>query len=245
MAKTNNNYARLREEADIATVIDHLQIPITKRGNAYFILCPLPEHEDNHPTNCYFKDGWNHVHCCVCGKTVNAINLIMLTTNCSYGEAADLLWELEGRPEWYYEDQKKKRAHKSISISKEEAELIGLKGLCLSRVMIPESCSPFKENLSPKEQYDPKEIDGYLKCRVIRINRENFMSEKEYKALILTKCKEKTYQLMHNIFYLQNLMKSMDPSKDEFILYKCKLNEWIEEEKTCKLLYSRVSEALK
>ena len=55
MAVTKNNYVRLKEEADIETVISYLQIPVTKKGCNYFIPCPNPDHADKHATNCYFK----------------------------------------------------------------------------------------------------------------------------------------------------------------------------------------------
>ena len=105
---SKNEYARLKEEADIARVVQYLGIEVSKKGSAYFIHCPLPEHNDQHATNCYFREGWNNVYCTVCCKAVNAIDLIILETGMDYGEAADLLWELEGRPDWYYGNWKKK-----------------------------------------------------------------------------------------------------------------------------------------
>ena len=41
---SKNEYARLKEEADIARVVQYLGIEVSKKGSAYFIHCPLPEH---------------------------------------------------------------------------------------------------------------------------------------------------------------------------------------------------------
>ena len=61
MAK--NNYARLKQEADIETVVNYLGIPVRRKGTSCFLLCPLPQHADRHATNCYFKPGWNNLYC--------------------------------------------------------------------------------------------------------------------------------------------------------------------------------------
>ena len=42
MAK--NNYARLKQEADIETVVNYLGIPVRRKGTSCFLLCPLPQH---------------------------------------------------------------------------------------------------------------------------------------------------------------------------------------------------------
>ena len=49
---------RLKEEADIKTVVDALGIPVERKGMNYFLCCPSPEHDDTNPS-AYFKDGWN------------------------------------------------------------------------------------------------------------------------------------------------------------------------------------------
>ena len=97
----SNNFARLKDEADIGEVVDYLGLHVTPMGSARFILCPNPAHDDTHPDNCYFKAGWNNVYCTVCHKAIQAIDLISYVTGVSYGTAADTLCEIEGRPDWY------------------------------------------------------------------------------------------------------------------------------------------------
>ena len=46
MAK--NNYARLKQEADIEAVVNYLGIAVRRKGNSCFVLCPLPNHADRH-----------------------------------------------------------------------------------------------------------------------------------------------------------------------------------------------------
>ena len=78
MAK--NNYARLKQEADIEAVVNYLGIPVRRKGTSCFLLCPLPGHTDRHATNCYFKPGWNNLYCTACGAAINAIDLIIYKT---------------------------------------------------------------------------------------------------------------------------------------------------------------------
>ena len=99
----SNNFSRLKDEADIGEVVDYLGLHVTPKGSARFILCPNPAHDDTHPDNCYFKAGWNNVYCTVCHKAIQAIDLISYVAGASYGTAADTLWEIEGRPDWYYD----------------------------------------------------------------------------------------------------------------------------------------------
>lgn len=210
MAVTQNNIARLKEEADIAAVIAYLQLPVTKRGNAFFILCPNPHHEDTRPTNCYYKEGWNHTYCCACGESTNAVNLIMQIQNISYGEACDILWEISGRPDWYYAKDSEK-AKKRFSLQREEAELIGLH--YPSHIRTPIGFSDFKEELKHGEEYaDALEDMGngecqYMKYKINRYQYSDFMSDEEYRILVIQKCNEMAQKLLRAIRYLE-LIKS-------------------------------------
>lgn len=183
---SKNEYARLKEEADIARVVQYLGIEVSKKGSAYFIHCPLPEHNDQHATNCYFREGWNNVYCTVCCKAVNAIDLIMLETGMDYGEAADLLWELEGRPDWYYGDWGKK-SPVDFSLSREDAKMIGIHfpGRILSAVNLAE------EKPSKGYDFDPSYAYGYLLCKADHLTWKDFMSEQQYRIICANKAREK------------------------------------------------------
>ena len=186
MGRNKNDYARLKQEADIGAVIQYLGLEVHQKGSAYFIQCPLPEHNDQHPTNCYFKEGWNNVYCNVCNKAVNAIDLIMLVTGMDYGEAADTLWELEGRPDWYYAKRSIQR-ESEFRISKEDAELIGLHypGRILSAVNITNTKD------SKRYTYLPSFPDEYIACKPEHLTWRDFMSEQQYRVICANKAREK------------------------------------------------------
>ena len=120
----NFDIKRLKAEADIGSVVNYLGIKVTQKGSANFILCPLPEHQDKHATNCYYKKGDNYLYCSTCGKPIQAIDLIMYHNGVDFKEAADILWEIEGRPDWYKTTASSKKQRFSLSAS--EGQLIKL-----------------------------------------------------------------------------------------------------------------------
>lgn len=184
-----NNYARLKQEADIETVIQHLGLEIHRKGSAFFLACPLPEHSDEHPTNCYFKRGWNNVYCTVCQKSINAIDLIMLIQGVSYGEAADELWELEGRPDWYYAKMSTKSRSLDFSITREEADLIGIH--FPGRMIFPFGISDTKPEHSKNTSYLPDSTDNYLLCHVEHCTFRDFATVNQYRCIVRNKADEK------------------------------------------------------
>ena len=212
-----NNFRRLKEEANIDTVVHFLGLRPIRKGTAFFIRCPLPEHPDTHPTNCYYKKGWNNVYCCVCNKAINAIDLIMYTEGCSYGEAADLLWEIEGSPDWYYDDDKKSSSKKeSFRLSREEAEVIGIH--FPGWVLAPKGVRESKEELLDGEEYDPRQLE-YIACKVQKFTYLDFMDQTQYECLVYNKAKEKALHLqkVQREFQEHGLPKESLKSLDEQI----------------------------
>lgn len=206
-----NDFRRLKDEADIESVVDYLGLETTRRGSAFFILCPIPVHEDHKATNCYFKAGWNNVYCKACGKATNAIDLIMYTLGCSYGEAADILWEIEGKPEWYY--QKEKKQKKYFSLKKEEAELIGIH--YPGRLLAPYREDEYKNPLKKNNSYHSSYIDAYLACDVHHCTWSDFMSRSQYEAMVYNK----TIETINKIKTIIHKCKSIPnpETKQEFL----------------------------
>jgi len=94
---------------------------IMKAGDAYFVCCPCPTHQDRHPS-CLFKDGWNNVHCMSCGYHKNAIDVIMDVKGVDFQEACDFLAGVEGNPSWYkFYDVKRRELFRS-----QELQLLSL-----------------------------------------------------------------------------------------------------------------------
>lgn len=205
-----NNFDRLKDEADIAEVVENLNMETHNKGNNYFVLCPIPSHNDTHPTNCYFKKGWNNLYCTACGTTIKAIDLIMYETGCTYGEAADRLWELEGRPDWYRDKKWRSRQKKEkieFSITPKEANLIGIK--LPKKIMTPVECHSIKlypsSNMPKGKVYDPVDVDNFLVCEVNQVSYKDFIDEDAFKYIVFQKAKERLYLYQS----IQNFFKDM------------------------------------
>lgn len=217
-----NDYRRLKEEADIQTVVDQLGMQVWQKGSAYFVLCPLPGHDDHHPTNCYFKRGWNNLYCNTCGKAINAIDLIMYVTGLVYGAAADLLWEIEGRPDWYYEDwkQKKKPDKPEFRITREEAEMIGFH--FPGHVLAPANETEWKEELPRGYEYRPQNADTYLKCKVCNLQYTDFWSYQDYKIMVRGKVTEALLNTLSIRSFLLNIQECVGRfSMNDMLLQAC------------------------
>lgn len=185
-----NNFRRLKEEADIDAVVEYLGIQKFSKGANIFIHCPLPGHDDKRPTNCYYKPGWNNLYCQRCGKSIKAIDLIMYTAGLEYGAAADALWEIEGRPEWYYE-KKQKNGREIFSLSGKEANIIGIhlphkieKFVCLYDEKPVNKNKNFSWAISDSE---------WIENRWEQLTWQDFMTEHDFKQLVIKKCNERLH----------------------------------------------------
>lgn len=182
-----NNYQRLKDEADINSVVEYLGIQKFSKGSNVFIHCPLPRHDDKHPTNCYYKPGWNNVYCQRCGKAIKAIDLIMYTAGLDYGHAADTLWAIEGCPEWYYE--KKRKAEKAVfSLSGKEAKIIGIYlPHSVGKLIRSYDEKPKLKKTSSLAASDPE----WIEIARQQVSWQDFMSERDFKKYVVCKCDEK------------------------------------------------------
>lgn len=230
---TKNDYRRLKDEADIAAVIEYLHIPVKKMGYNYFISCPHPDHNDSHPTNCYYREGWNNVYCMACGQSMKALDIIMWTLGCSYGEAADILWEIEGCPEWYYAKKEKKKKN-SFAITRDEAKLIGIH--YPGHLLSPCNISNIKEKIDHQYEYDHQCIDGYLKCKVYRFSYRDFMTEKQYVCIVKNKSLERIQALSKIESYLKMILSTKKKPDNTMVLL---LKSCEESKKICKEIYNR------
>lgn len=188
-----NDIRRLKEEADIRTVVDYCGIRKGRRiGGAQFVICPNPGHDDVHPTNAYYRDGWNTIYCTTCQKNMGAVDILMWTRGLSYGEAADILWELEGRPDWYYAKPERGNGKKEFYISPSELEVLGLH--FPSTIRIPVRQSGYKEHVR-SEMPDKCAYrftgEGYIMEKLVPSTWEDFLSPSEMAKLVLSKGKER------------------------------------------------------
>ena len=122
------NSSRLKKEANMLTVIQYLYGGhIIRKGDAYFINCPNPAHDDKH-ASCYTKNGWKNITCTSCGYYSESIDLLMLEKGIDFPEACDTLWEIEGCPSWYKEVKFEKKNTNKKELSPDELALLSLTG---------------------------------------------------------------------------------------------------------------------
>lgn len=120
---------KLGENADINIVAEYLGMKTYKKGSNIFVHCPNPEHNDVHPTNCFFKPRDTRMYCAVCQKSFGAIDLVMLKTGKGIIDAAKEVWEIEGCPSWgktVYETSDKKKS-KEFFLTTEELRVLQIK----------------------------------------------------------------------------------------------------------------------
>lgn len=189
MSQNKNDFRRLKENADIRAVIEYCGIRRGRRvGTANFVQCPNPKHDDKHPTNAYYRDGWNTIYCTTCHKNMNPIDIIMWTRGISYGEAADALWELEGRPDWYYADRTQEK-EEVFSISLSELEFLGIK--IPSTIYLPVRYTKAREMAAERLKHGciyQHTGHGYLLVCPQRLDWTDLLSRKAIRKLVISRC---------------------------------------------------------
>lgn len=86
------------------------------------LLCPFPEHDDKHLGNCVLGDR-GYIRCFSCGRSANAVDLVMVNERLEYVPAVEFLWtRILGRtlPEYDRTERRK------VILSMQELELIGI-----------------------------------------------------------------------------------------------------------------------
>lgn len=130
--------------------------------------------------------------CRVCNTSINAIDLIIYTTGSSYGDAADLLWEISGRPDWYYAKRSRK---KEFSLTEEEKTLIGLH--LPTRILVPASLKDYKETLEKDRRYDQSYLDGYLQLQTRYVNTSDFADRISFRRIVFNRTTDTLSQLRY------------------------------------------------
>ena len=87
----------LLKEVTPLTAVEYLGIETRRCGSSLSILCPSPDHNDQHYGSCMLTRGGTFCKCYACGKHFNALDLILNTKDCSYYEGMCILASLAGR----------------------------------------------------------------------------------------------------------------------------------------------------
>lgn len=190
--RQKNNISRLKEEADIAAVVDYCGLRRGRSmGNTHFVECPNPEHDDRNPTNAYYRDGWNTVFCTTCCRNMGAIDILMWLRGVPFGEAADILWELEGRPDWYYAKRGNNNPAPPFSASQGELKFLGIKSQ--PTIYHPVRESKFREadekTFAPGFRY-VRTPEGYRLVKAEHVGMCDFLSPESLKGLVVSRCRE-------------------------------------------------------
>lgn len=115
----------LLEEVSIIDVLDFLGVEYRNFGCRKSILCPdRLNHNDQHYGSCYIYENSNTVHCFVCNKSFDAIELLRLN-GYSYYDALCTLADLSGSPS-RFEKQPERKQCRIPRLTKEQRKLIGL-----------------------------------------------------------------------------------------------------------------------
>lgn len=143
---------RLLEEVPVINVIEYLGIDTKRIGSSLSILCPRPDHNDQHFGSCMLRHG--KLICFVCHKQINSINLLMWCGGMSYYTAMCTLAELSGHQEDFEASKKpsQTQAKKILKLSNDEKSLIGLASISHPRAAKnvtfnrPENTEYFRDN---------------------------------------------------------------------------------------------------
>ena len=201
-----NDFDRLKREANIDQVVHSLSGygpgDVIPSGSIIKVRCPF--HQDEHPS-AYYKLGWNNIYCPVCKKAVQAIDLIMAVDSLSYGQAADMLFELEGQPDWYKVEYTPTKKPKSILDYKEMNELgIRYQRTVYASVAETEAKECIRSKLNKESVYDDTYVSGYRVKKSCSVDFQKLLSVNQQKMLKIKKKKEKKILLKRrkNIFFL-------------------------------------------
>lgn len=195
------NTRMLNEKADMMELCSVLGIETKKRGRTYYVHCPLPDHEDVHATNCFFKEGDSFMYCTVCQKAITGIDLIMYTEDLDFLPAAKKLAEIEG-VKW--DDVNQHRGPKGgYSILPGDARRVGLR--LEKRILHPVRQTLWQESTSPQNGYlyDEQFSDSYvLGCSEFT---EDILGGTPLADMVLQASRKKRDELVKRITLMQSV----------------------------------------
>lgn len=186
---SSDKIQRLKAETEIGDLVFALGIPVKVKGNAKFIRCPRPDHDDRHES-CYFKDGGNFLYCNSCGNVINPVDLIMYNTGMSFRDALMYLWDVNGRPAWFTEEEDTQAQRRVFRLTKTESDLIGFK--MPNRILVASSFSDVKiKNLKKNSQLISDGGMNYIEATPVHCNANDFASNRDLAKMAIRKAKDK------------------------------------------------------
>jgi hypothetical protein len=126
---------RTLRDSNLLQVAAFLGLELKKKGPNYELYCPNPEHHDTHMGSCRINPKKNRGHCFACGRSFNAVDLLIWNGYAFY-QSLELLAQLNGtthlytqNKEWYKIEERKNIPRLTVA----EQDFIGFH----TRHMIP------------------------------------------------------------------------------------------------------------
>lgn len=179
------------------------------------LLCPFPEHNDRHLGNCVLGDR-GYIRCFSCGRSANAVDLVMLYEHMDYVPAVEFLWtRILGRtlPEY---DRPERR---NVTISVQDLELIGIASPSARYVKCYINCTNDKHEQLPNGYF--ADHDALENIGIYRQERaDGFYDLLETdpvtaREIAAGKCRETTE-------HLQAILQTVDGTDREYCLQQLK-----------------------
>lgn len=133
----------LKEAVSPLMVVQALGKETRKVGGNLSILCPSPDHNDQHFGSCMLMHDGRVCKCFACDKTFNSLQIVMMETGCSLYEAMCTLAEIAGLEDQFDASSKKSKTQLIKNLPNELKQLIGLAGY--SKIRNVNNCSDFRE----------------------------------------------------------------------------------------------------
>lgn len=180
----------LKELVTPLMAVQALGIETRKFGRDLSILCPSPDHNDQHFGSCKIMYNGKVCKCFACNRTFTSLQIVMLETGCSLYEGMCTLAEIAGVEEQFEASNNKTSTKELIkNLPNELKNLIGL--AAFSKIANIDNCSDYREG---DANYMRDKNGDYVRYNNgnwkpwLDLRKEN---PETFDWLIRNKCKEK------------------------------------------------------
>lgn len=163
-----NDIKRQIGQRELEQTLSYYNIRVTHKK----MLCPFPGHNDRHLGNCVLGDR-GYIRCFSCGRSANAIDLVMQFENLPYVQAVEFIWTtILGRSLPEYARPERRRAP---VLSVKDLEFIGIGFPSARYVKSYVNCTNDKNEEIPDGYF--MDHDGLEEFGVYRQERSNSLYE--------------------------------------------------------------------
>lgn len=196
-----NDMKRQIGQRELEETLSYYNIRVTRRR----MLCPFPGHNDRHLGNCVLGDR-GYIRCFSCGRSANAIDLVMQFENLPYVQAVEFIWTtILGRSLPKYDRPERRRAP---VLSAKDLEFIGLSSPSARYVKSYVNCTDDKNESIPDGYF--VDHDGLEEFGIYRQERSSSFYEllendpATAKEILVGKCMETAERFQQVLVDLDN-----------------------------------------